>query len=98
MEEKEGTYLTREQRRPYLERAISDYVIQGYDVVDQTDVSAEMYRPHRFDLGGCLLGFGIFYLYRYLTRPESAIRIEVDNQGNIKTRPIPIKPEYRSRG
>jgi hypothetical protein len=84
-------YLSPRERRSRLEVLISDHVIEGYEVVDREQTWAEMYKPKRFSLRGCLLGLGVIYLARYLLfEEEDAVRLEVNPQGEANVEHIPI--------
>lgn len=83
--------LSPRERRSRLEVLISDHVIDGYEVVDREQTWAEMYKPKRFSLRGCLLGLGVVYLVRYLLfEEEDAVRLEVTPQGEAKVEHIPV--------
>ncbi len=84
-------FLSPKERRSRLEVAISDHVIEGYDVIDREMTSAEMYKPKRFSLRGFILGLGIFYLIKYfLFEKEDAVYLEVTREGELVERQIPI--------
>lgn len=84
-------YLSPKERRSRLEVAISDHVVEGYEVVDREMTWAEMYRPKRFSRRGFFLGLGIFYLIYYaLFEQEDAVYLEVTPEGELVIRDIPI--------
>lgn len=84
-------FLSPNERRSRLEVAISDHVIQGYEVVDRELTWAEMYKRKQFSLRGCLLGIGLFYLIYYaLFEEEDAVRLEITRQGELVKQNIPV--------
>jgi hypothetical protein len=93
-----GERLSPHERRSRLVVLISDHVIDGYEVVDRAETWAEMYKPKQFNLRGCLLGLGVFYLLRYaLFEQEDAVRLEVTAQGDAKIEHIPLGRAGRQR-
>lgn len=84
-------HLSPHERRSRLEVAISDHVIEGYDVVDREMTWAEMYKPKRFSFKKLLLGLVVFYLIYYaLFEEEDAVRLEVTRQGELEKKPLPV--------
>lgn len=91
-------YLSPYERRSRLEVAISDHVIEGYEVVDREMTWAEMYKPKRFSFKGLFLGLGIFYLIYYaLFEEEDAVYLEVTRQGELEERRISVRRAMAKR-
>lgn len=84
-------FLSPNERRSRLEVAISDHVIEGYEVVDREMTWAEMYKPKRFSFKNLILGLVVFYLIYYaFFEGEDAVRLEVNRQGELEKEPIPV--------
>ncbi len=85
-------FLSPNERRSRLEVAISDHIIEGYEVVDREMTWAEMYKPKRFSLRGLILGLVVFYLVYYaFFEQEAAVRLEVNHQGELAEQELPVR-------
>jgi len=84
--------MTTEMRRNVLEQEIQSYVRKGYRVLSQTDTSAQLVKPKKFNLliaVICLL-LAVFpfiiYLLMYMASKDKTVYISVDPQGRIQRR------------
>lgn len=84
--------LSMEQRKAILQRTIADYVSRGFQVVNQTDTSAQLLKKKTFSclysiLWFLLFGIGlIIYLLYYAAKRDELLYISVDERGRVSTR------------
>lgn len=84
--------MTIERRREILQREIAGYLKQGYRVVSQTDVTAQLVKPKQFSclwaiIWTLVVGIGLlFYLFWYWAAKDQTVYIEVDEHGRVKRR------------
>ncbi len=84
-------FLSPHERRSRLEVAISDHIIEGYEVIDREMTWAEMYKPKRFSFRKLLLGLVVFYLFYYaFFESEDAVRLEINRQGELVKESLPV--------
>jgi hypothetical protein len=78
-----------DQRRAILEREIASYVRKGYRVLSQTESSAQLVRPKRFNLLLAVLLLVlmvlpfVIYLLMYIAARDKTVYITVDVQGRV---------------
>lgn len=84
--------MTTEMRRNVLEQEIQSYVRKGYRVLSQTDTSAQLVKPKKFNallaillLIMMVLPF-IVYLLIYMAAKDKTVYITVDPQGRVQRR------------
>ena len=81
--------LPLDQRRAILEREIAAYIRKGYRVLSQTDTSAQLVRPKRFNLLLAVLLLVlmvlpfVIYLLMYIAARDKTVYLSVDVQGRI---------------
>lgn len=81
--------LPLDARRAILDQEITRYVRKGYRVLSQTDTSAQLVRPKRFNLLLAVLLLVlmvlpfIVYLLMYLAARDTTVYLSVDAQGRI---------------
>lgn len=86
------TDLPSDQRRAILDREIASYVKKGYRVLSQTESSAQLVRPKRFNLLLAVLLLilmvlpFVIYLLMYLAARDKTVYITVDTQGRVTRR------------
>jgi len=56
-----------------LQAEINQYVRKGYQVVSQTETTAQLVKPKRFSLVWFFLFFGIFYLPYYIAKRDKTV-------------------------
>ena len=84
--------LSMEQRRAILQRAITASVSHGFQVVNQTDTSAQLLRKKNFSCLWSILWFLLFgvgliiYLLYYAAKRDELLYISVDERGKVTTR------------
>lgn len=86
------TELALEERRKILQDQIAKYSRKGYQIVSQTDTTAQMRKPKSFSflwafLWFLLFGVGILvYIFYYMAKKDTIVFIEVDEEGRITVR------------
>jgi tetratricopeptide (TPR) repeat protein len=82
--------LTIEERSAILEQTIRVYQKSGWRLIARTETTAQLYKPKQFSC--CLAVILVFliigiilYLIYYLTKKDSAVYIEVNEYGKVKT-------------
>jgi hypothetical protein len=82
--------MTTEMRRNVLEQEIQSYVRKGYRVLSQTDTSAQLVKPKRFNLLIAviclLLAVFPFIIYLLMYMASKTVYISVDPQGRVQRR------------
>lgn len=84
--------MTAEMRRNVLEQEIQSYVRKGYRVMSQTDTSAQLIKPKKFNLLIaiilliCFVLPFIIYLLIYMAARDKTVYITVDAQGRVTRR------------
>lgn len=84
--------MTLDMRRNVLEREIQQYVRKGYRVISQTDTSAQLLKPKKFNLILAVLLLilmvlpFIVYLLMYMAAKDTTVYITVDANGTIQRR------------
>jgi len=77
------------QKKNVLENAVAFYIRQGYRVSSQTENTAQLVKPKKFDLFCAVILFiilivpFILYLLYYLSQKDKTIYIVVDDEGKI---------------
>ena len=81
--------LSIEQRKDILQREIAKYARKGFQVVSQTDTTAQLIKPKSFS---CLLAVLlllivllplVIYLIYYASKIDEAVYLEVDARGGV---------------
>lgn len=76
--------LTDAQRRDILQKEIDRYVRQHYQVLSQTDTTAQLVKSKSFSKWGCLLLF--VSLPRYWLTKDKTVYLSVDAEGKLHKR------------
>lgn len=84
--------MTTDMRRNILDKEIQSYVRKGYRVLSQTDTSAQLVKPKKFNLLIavilliCMVLPFIIYLLMYMAAKDKTVYITVDPQGRVQRR------------
>ena len=86
------TQMSLEERKAILQDQIAKYSRKGFQIVSQTDTTAQMRKPKTFSflwaflwLLVALIGILVYLLY-YMAKKDEVIFIEVDGEGRVKVR------------
>ena len=86
------TELALQERRKILQDQIAKYSRKGYQIVSQTDTTAQMRKPKIFSflwafLWFLLFGVGILvYIFYYMAKKDTIVFIEVSEEGRVRVR------------
>jgi len=86
------TLLSLDERKEILQQQIAKYSRKGYQVVSQTDTTAQMRKAKTFSLIWAILWallalVGILvYIFYYMAKKDKIIFIEVGEEGRVKVR------------
>lgn len=86
------TELALEERKKILQDQIAKYSRKGYEIVSQTDSTAQMRKPKTFSflwafLWFLLFGVGILvYIFYYMAKKDTIVFVEVGEEGRITVR------------
>ena len=78
-----------ETRQVALQEVIGEYLRQGYRVLSQTDVTAQLIKPKQFGILWFILwvltgALWVFYLiYHFAIKQEAKVYIQVDTYGIV---------------
>ncbi len=77
-----------EKRRDILQNAISGYIELGYELMNQTDTSAQLKKPKKFSWLMFLLtiwiAVGIIYVVYYVAfKKDEVVYMQVDSSGKL---------------
>lgn len=84
------TKLSTKERQEILLQEIEKYVKRGFRVVSQTETTAQLIKPKRFNFWLALILFLVFilpliiYIFWHISRKDKTVYISVDEVGNIK--------------